>query len=972
MDRLRVGRSARRTLFGALAATVATLTFGGLAPVPAGLGAGNGAEAGAATIPGSSADTTFPAGSLIVDLGIVTGNAEYQTKDEALKPYGFVFELLVNRKIPVSWIIANGKVAGNPPATGKSDDVDFSTSVAPNGSGGPVTKSYKGSAFVVSQRYLSDLPLATLTTWRDQGVVIDVAESAFVAPEFTVLRSWPKAILDAENGDLAIPYYQNAGIPASITPAVPAGAGVFESWAFKSPDDLNPCDDIYIMPHADPTWATHQNLLAFNNAGGAIWAGCHAISVLESLDGDSDGEPDLNFLSTNGLLDFESHSDGSTPYAYSEDGSDPILQFLGVLDVATENGSEQIFMPKPGSAWRPTTKVLVWDPTQADVPENSPGEAAVLAYGRGFGQESNGVVMYEGGHSLDDNNTGAGAAQRAFLNQHLLAGYERAPDLQVDVPASAASGAQVTVDATITGGSAPYDYQWESSCGGTFDTAAGTRNAEGTFSTTFTAPAVVNPSDCNIRVLVTDGCGRGTFGIDQLSATPPEAPVARHDEFVTPFETDLSETVVVNDTYPPGAAFTVTTPPPGVDGSVTLDPDGSFVFSPAPGFTGTTTFDYELCLAAPYDSLCDSAVVTIVVGPAAVDDSYAAAFDTDVTDTVASNDTAPPSATFALMSPPPGTEGTLTLDPDGSFVFDPAPTFTGTTTFAYEVCLAAPNEAVCDQATATIAIGPEAIDDTYDLSPTSGSVDGDLGPNDQYPLNATFTLVTPPVNGAVQLDPAGTFTYVPNPGFTGTDAFTYDVCFPVPPGDPALPADLCSQAVASLQVTPTADLGVTKTHVGPLVAGSMVTYTIDATNDGPSNVTGARIVDELPANLLDAAWTCDAAGGAVCPAAWGIGAPDLTVDIPNGGSVQVALTATVQGESGDVVNTVRITPPPGVVDPNPANDVAIDGAPIEGAPASVLAMTGSSTRVWAGLGVALLGLGLALSMIARRARRRTA
>jgi hypothetical protein len=47
---------------------------------------------------------------------------------------------------------------------------------------------------------------------------------------------------------------------------------------------LTCCDDIFIMPHADPIWLTHSNLYDWNqNCNGAIWLGCHAGSALMDM-----------------------------------------------------------------------------------------------------------------------------------------------------------------------------------------------------------------------------------------------------------------------------------------------------------------------------------------------------------------------------------------------------------------------------------------------------------------------------------------------------------------------------------------------------------------------------------------------------------------------------------------------------------------------------------------------------------------
>ena len=48
--------------------------------------------------------------------------------------------------------------------------------------------------------------------------------------------------------------------------------------------------------------------------------------------------------------------------------------------------------------------------------------------------------------------------------------------------------------------------------------------------------------------------------------------------------------------------------------------------------------------------------------------------------------------------------------------------------------------------------------------------------------------------------------------------------------------------------------------------GNTVTYTIVASNAGPSAVTGATVAEHFPAALTGATWTCVGAGGGTCPA----------------------------------------------------------------------------------------------------------
>src|SRR5690606_28338262 len=47
--------------------------------------------------------------------------------------------------------------------------------------------------------------------------------------------------------------------------------------------------------------------------------------------------------------------------------------------------------------------------------------------------------------------------------------------------------------------------------------------------------------------------------------------------------------------------------------------------------------------------------------------------------------------------------------------------------------------------------------------------------NDDFEGNPRVTGTTPPAHGSVTVHPDGSITYTPNPGFTGTDTFTYTV-----------------------------------------------------------------------------------------------------------------------------------------------------------------------------------------------------
>ena len=119
--------------------------------------------------------------------------------------------------------------------------------------------------------------------------------------------------------------------------------------------------------------------------------------------------------------------------------------------------------------------------------------------------------------------------------------------------------------------------------------------------------------------------------------------------------------------------------------------------------------------------------------------------------------------------------GALALDADGTFTYQPQAGFKGTDSFTYR---ASDGTAQSAPATVTISVGnqpPTAADDAYDA--TSGAtLDGaSVLANDSDPNGdaLTATLTSGPAHGTLQLAPGGTFTYTPDAGFTGRDAFTY-------------------------------------------------------------------------------------------------------------------------------------------------------------------------------------------------------
>jgi uncharacterized repeat protein (TIGR01451 family) len=127
-------------------------------------------------------------------------------------------------------------------------------------------------------------------------------------------------------------------------------------------------------------------------------------------------------------------------------------------------------------------------------------------------------------------------------------------------------------------------------------------------------------------------------------------------------------------------------------------------------------------------------------------------------------------------------------------------------------------------------------------------------------------------------------------------------------------------------VTPLANLSVTKTDgAASVVPGTPITYSIVVGNAGPSSVSGASVVDAMPAVLTNASWTCTGNAGGLCGVASGTGSIATTASLPSGATVTYTVTATVSASAtGVVANTATVAAPVGVTDPDTSDNASID------------------------------------------------
>jgi uncharacterized repeat protein (TIGR01451 family) len=226
-------------------------------------------------------------------------------------------------------------------------------------------------------------------------------------------------------------------------------------------------------------------------------------------------------------------------------------------------------------------------------------------------------------------------------------------------------------------------------------------------------------------------------------------------------------------------------------GTVTLNADGSFSYTPPAGFEGADTFNYT---ATNGTTPNDTATVTINVdaGPAVtttspVNGATSVAQNSNIT----VNFSEPVNATTGSFSVqcPTGSPQTFTLSasPAASFTLDPtadlpAGTTCTVTVFAAQITDADnfdPPDNMAADYTFSFGVKPLAVDDMRSATGNvriNTAVSGySVLANDQAPGAAISAFdATSAHGGEVTMNTGtGTFTYDPPRGFTGTDSFNY-------------------------------------------------------------------------------------------------------------------------------------------------------------------------------------------------------
>jgi len=375
---------------------------------------------------------------------------------------------------------------------------------------------------------------------------------------------------------------------------------------------------------------------------------------------------------------------------------------------------------------------------------------------------------------------------------------------------------------------------------------------------------------------------------------------------VTNKNTPVSGSITATDVDGDPLTYTVGTAP--ANGTVVVNPDGTYTYTPANNYSGTDSFTVVvsdgkggLVTVTVNITINPTNVAPVVSAPAITTPE-----DTAVNGTITATDADGDALTYTLTQP---AHGTVVVNPGGTYTYTPATNYNGADSFTATV-----SDGKGGTTTITINITVTPVNDvpvvtapanvvTNKNTPVSGSitatdVDGD-------PL--TYTVGTAPANGTVVVNPDGTYTYTPANNYSGTDSFTVVV----------------SDGKGGL-VTVTVNITINPTNVAPVVSAPAITTPEDTAVNGTITATDAD-GDALTYTVTQPAHGTVVVnpGGTYTytPAANYNGADSFTATVSDGkgGTTTITINITVTPvndapvANSPAITTVQNTPKTGVV-----------------------------------------------------------
>ena len=362
--------------------------------------------------------------------------------------------------------------------------------------------------------------------------------------------------------------------------------------------------------------------------------------------------------------------------------------------------------------------------------------------------------------------------------------------------------------------------------------------------------------------------GEATATVFIVSTNTNSAPVANNDSYNVNEDNTLvisaESGVLSNDTDPNGDTFTVddTFIVAPTHGQLLLSIDGSFSYIPDANFNGVDQFQYA---AIDSQGASATATVTIIVNsqpdkPVAQNDAYQfsrnSLFSVSAESGLLANDFNIETGELTVNTTPVTVpqNGTLNLNSDGSFTYQPNADFSGVDSFSYSIS----NEQGLT-ATAQVTLSesgnntfPEASDDQFTIAEDSSATQLNVLANDTDADGDTITLfnVNSTLGSASIVN--GQIEYTPPANFSGQTVLTYSITDGYENGSPG---EKDSTASVTIIVTPVNDAPVANADLATInedaIALLIDVLANDSDIDGDSLILSEVSADSGTALIVD-------------------------------------------------------------------------------------------------------------------------
>ena len=345
-------------------------------------------------------------------------------------------------------------------------------------------------------------------------------------------------------------------------------------------------------------------------------------------------------------------------------------------------------------------------------------------------------------------------------------------------------------------------------------------------------------------------------------------PTAVNDAAVTNEDTPINIDVLANDSDLDGDTISVDSAS-ALHGTVVINSDNTITYTPNANFNGTDTITYNIIDGNGGSA---SATVDVTINPIndapVSNDITVPAFDEDSSTTIdifaniSDIDTTVDAANISITITEQPANGLLVDNGDGTLTYTPNANYNGSDSFKYII-----NDGALDSNESTVYLSinpvndaPTANDDTYsvqqgstlNIDAASGVIQGSGADTDIDNDTLKASIISNPSNGVAILKPDGSFLYIPNPGFSGTDSFTYQVS----DGNGGI-----SNANVSIDITPVDDNNQETT----IIPTSVILDPImpigtndDITSNDPIEINNTKVnLDSNPVIIDDSTDTVD-------------------------------------------------------------------------------------------------------------------